>query len=185
MLSQTRTRAGRLVPRPRSSFLKSLEERAGLAFLVLALLLAGLLPAPAHDFQAGQLHIDHPWSRATPEGASVAGGFLVIHNGGAEADRLVAVSSEISARAEIHEMAVKDGVMTMRPLPDGLEVPAGGTVTLGPGAFHLMFIGLARQPKVGESFSAELVFEKAGKVTVEFAVGPMGGGHGGHGTHGG
>lgn len=185
MLSQFMSQAGRFIPRPQPTFLKSVEERLGLAFLALALLLVGLMPAPAHEFHAGELHLDHPWSRETPLGASVAGGYLVIRNDGAHSDRLVAVSSEIAARGEIHEMAVRDGVMTMRPLPDGLEIPAGGTVRLEPGSFHVMFIGLKRQPRDGETFPAELVFEKAGSVAVEFSVGPMGGGHGGHGAHGG
>ena len=176
-------RALRLALRARPSFLRSIEERLGLAFLVLAILVAMAFPVPAHDFKAGALHIDHPWSRETPAAAKVAGGFLVIHNGG-EADRLVSVSSEISERSEIHEMAVKDGVMTMRPLADGLEIPAGGTVALEPGGYHLMFIGLNRKPKQGESFAAELVFEKAGTVSVEFTVEAMGGSHGGHGSHG-
>ncbi|RUY67895.1 copper chaperone PCu(A)C, partial [Mesorhizobium sp. M7A.F.Ca.CA.001.09.2.1] len=75
-----------------------------------------------------------------------------------------------------HEMGVKDGVMTMRPVAGGLEIPAGGKVALAPGGYHLMFMGLKRQPKQGEKFSATLTFEKAGAVSVDFAVEGMGGG---------
>jgi hypothetical protein len=71
-------------------------------------------------------------------------------------------------------MGVKDGVMTMRPVSGGLEIPAGGKIALKPGGYHLMFIGLKRQPKQGEKFPATLTFEKAGSVTVEFAVESMG-----------
>lgn len=187
MFSFSNVASRALSRRPRPSFMRSMEERLGVTFLVLAILVATVFPAPAHDFKAGDLHIDHPWSRETPAAARVAGGFLVIHNSGG-ADRLVSVSSDISDRSEIHEMAVRDGVMTMRPLADGLEIPAGGTVELAPGGYHLMFIGLTRQPRQGESFTAELVFEKAGTVAVEFTVEAMGGGQGGHagqGTHGG
>lgn len=151
-----------------------------------ALSLAALLtsgPALAHEFKAGDIVIDHPWSRQTPEGAKVAGGFLVLKNEGSQADRLIGVSSSIAMRSEIHEMAVDDkGVMTMRPVEGGLEIPAGGSVALEPGSYHLMFMGLATRPVEGESFPATLEFEKAGKIEVEFAVSAMGGApkHDGH-----
>ncbi|TIX05878.1 MAG: copper chaperone PCu(A)C, partial [Mesorhizobium sp.] len=74
----------------------------------------------------------------------------------------------------LHEMGVKDGVMTMRPVGGGLEISAGGKVELKPGTYHVMFLGLKRQPKQGEKFPATLTFEKAGSVTVEFEVEGMG-----------
>jgi copper(I)-binding protein len=64
--------------------------------------------------------------------------------------------------------------MTMRRVEGGLEIPAGGSVTLDTGGYHLMFIDLKRQPKKGEKFLATLTFEKAGNVTVEFAVEGLG-----------
>ncbi len=140
-------------------------------------------PAFAHDFAAGDLSIDHPWSRATPEGARVAAGYASITNNGSEADRLIEVRSDFAASAEIHEMAVDgNGVMTMRPLADGIEIPAGEEVKLEPGSFHIMFMGPERQLVEGENFAGTLVFERAGEVEVEFAVEGMGGpgGHAGH-----
>ncbi|KUM28660.1 hypothetical protein AU467_10875 [Mesorhizobium loti] len=149
-------------------------EHLGLAVFVLLLLLACVPGALAHEFKAGDLVIGHPWSRATPPGAKVAGGYFTVTNKGNAPDRLLSISSEISDKAELHEMGVKDGVMTMRPVTGGLEIPAGGKVELKPGAYHLMFFGLKRQPKQGEKFPATLTFEKAGSVTVEFAVEGMG-----------
>ena len=140
-------------------------------------------PAFAHDFAAGDLSIDHPWSRATPEGARVAAGYASITNNGSEADRLIEVRSDFAASAEIHEMAVDgNGVMTMRPLADGIEIPAGEEVKLEPGSFHIMFMAPEKQLVEGENFAGTLVFEKAGEVEVEFAVKGMGGpgGHVGH-----
>lgn len=143
-------------------------------------LAAALLVAPAaawaHGFTVGSLEIGHPWSRATLPGAKVAAGYLSVKNNGTEADRLVAIESPISGKAEIHEMAVKDGVMTMRPLAGGLEIPAGGEVKLEPGSFHIMFMGLKEPAVEGVKFPATLTFEKAGKVAVEFAVDKPGGG---------
>jgi copper(I)-binding protein len=71
-------------------------------------------------------------------------------------------------------MAVTDGVMTMRPLPDGLPVPADGAVELKPGSYHLMLMELAAPLKAGESIAGTLTFEKAGTVPVTFVVAPIG-----------
>ncbi|MDG4892872.1 copper chaperone PCu(A)C [Mesorhizobium sp. WSM4976] len=146
------------------------RRRLAFAALFVVLLLACIPGAVAHEFKAGDLEIDHPWSRATPPGAKVAGGYFTVVNKGSASDRLLSISSDISDKAELHEMGVKDGVMTMRPVEGGLEIPAGGKVALKPGAYHLMFTGLKRQPKQGEKFPATLTFEKAGSVKVEFAV---------------
>ncbi|WP_296736089.1 copper chaperone PCu(A)C [Mesorhizobium sp.] len=149
-------------------------QHLGLAVFVLILLLACIPGAIAHEFKVGDLEIGHPWSRATPPGAKVAGGYFTVTNKGSAPDRLLSISSDISEKAELHEMGVKDGVMTMRPVTGGLEIPAGGKAELKPGGYHLMFVGLKRQPKQGEKFSATLTFEKAGAVTVDFAVEGMG-----------
>ena len=159
-----------------SRILSRVRGRLGLAVLTLAIILAGAQSVLAHEFKVGDLKIEHPWSRATPMGAKVAGGYFTIINKGSAPDRLLSISSDISEKAELHEMGVKDGIMTMRPVSGGLEVPAGAKVALAPGGYHLMFIGLKRQPKQGEKFGAKLTFEKAGTVDVEFAVEGMGGG---------
>jgi periplasmic copper chaperone A len=156
--------------------LSRLREHLGRVALAFAIMFAGAQSVLAHEFKVGDLEIEHPWSRATPAGAKVAGGYFTIINKGSAPDRLVSISSDISDKAELHEMGVKDGVMTMRPVTGGLDVPAGGKVALAPGGYHLMFIGLKRQPKQGEKFAATLTFEKAGTVNIEFAVEGMGGG---------
>lgn len=132
------------------------------------LLSAGL--ATAHEFKAGPLKIGHPWSRATTAGAKVGGGYLSIENTGTAADRLVSVSVPFAARSEIHEMAVKDGIMTMRPMDAGVELPAGTKVEFKPGGYHIMFMELKQQLKQGEMMKGTLTFEKAGAVDVEFKV---------------
>ncbi len=166
--------AARAMPRRASFFPSGLKERLGIAVLALTLSFTGIQAVLAHEFKVGDIEIGHPWSRATPIGAKVAGGYFTITNKGSSPDRLLSISSDVSDKAELHEMAVKDGVMTMRPVVGGLEIPAGGTVALAPGGYHLMFVGLKQQPKQGEKFSATLTFEKAGAVTVDFAVEGMG-----------
>jgi copper(I)-binding protein len=142
--------------------------------------IAASASASAHDYTVGSLRIDHPWSRATPKGASVAAGYLVIENKGSASDRLVGGSSAIADRFEIHEMKMDGGVMKMRPLARGLEVAPGKSVTIAPGGYHLMFINLKQPPVEGKRFKATLVFEKAGAVEIEFMVEAMGSAGSGH-----
>src|ERR1700690_161872 len=70
-------------------------------------------PAYAGEIKAGDLVITQAWSRATPGGAKVAGGYLTIENKGAAADRLIGGSGDVAGRIEVHEMATNNGVMTM------------------------------------------------------------------------
>ncbi len=161
-----------------------------LSTLALGAFLATCGAAFAHDYKAGPLEIGHPWSRATPNGAPVAAGFLTVTNTGAAADRLVSVASDAADKIEIHEMAVVDGVMKMRPLDKGIEIPAGGKLELKPGSYHVMFIGLKKPFVKGDVVKGALAFEKAGKVDVDFNVEDMGmkapamSGHDKHGAMG-
>ena len=155
--------------------------------------------APAHaqsspaSVKAGTLTIEQPWSRATPSGAKVAGGYMTITNTGTTPDRLVGGSLPQAGRFELHEMKTENGVMTMRPLPQGLEIKPGETVKLAPGGYHVMFMDLKEPLKQGETLSGELRFEKAGTVPVTYSVqavgaaspggAPAAGGHGGHHGH--
>lgn len=136
------------------------------------LLLAGLLAAPllaqAHDYSAGQIHIDHPWSREMPPSAPNAAAFFVLHNRG-EADRLVSASSPQAQKTEIHEHVHQDGLMKMQQV-QGVEVPAGGEVKFVPMGYHVMLFGVQQQLKNGERFPLTLRFEKSGEVQVEVAV---------------
>lgn len=128
-------------------------------------------PAGAQAASAGFHHtIAEPWARATPPGAKTGGGYFTLINNGDQADRLVSLSTGISDRAEVHEMSMKDGIMSMRELTDGLAVPAHGSVELKSGSFHVMFVRLKQPLKQGGHFSATLTFEKAGPVTVDFAI---------------
>jgi copper(I)-binding protein len=147
--------------------------RASAAALLVAL---SAPPVLAHDtdshaqVEVGPLVLTQGFSRATRPGAPVAGGFLTIANTGSADDRLIGASSAVAGHMEVHEMAMADGVMRMRELDGGLPIPAGATVTLQPGGFHVMFMEL-KQPLVeGETVDVTLVFEKAGEVTLPLAI---------------
>src|SRR5512147_2906199 len=90
-------------------------------------------PAHAQEVKAGDLVITQPWSRATPGGAKIAGGFLTIENKGSAPDRLISGAGDFAGKVEIHEMAMNNGVMTMRPLDKGLVIEPGKIVKLAPG----------------------------------------------------
>src|SRR5690606_32451445 len=139
--------------------------------------------ATAHDYKLGALEIGHPWSRATLPGAKVSAGYLTVKNHGSTPDRLVSATAGIAGKGEIHEMTVKDGVMNMRPVTGGVEIPAGGEVKLEPGAYHLMFMELKAPAVEGVKFPGTLTFEKAGTVEVEFAVEKAGGKEADHSAH--
>jgi hypothetical protein len=138
--------------------------------------LVALAVATAHaaDYKAGSLVIADPWSRATPKGASVAGGYMKITNNGSAPDRLIGGSSDVASSFEVHEMSMTGGVAKMRPVKGGLEIKPGQSVELKPGSYHVMFMGLKKPLGAGEHIKATLVFEKAGKVDVDYDVRAMG-----------
>jgi periplasmic copper chaperone A len=127
-------------------------------------------PARAQEVKAGDLVITQAWSRATPGGAKVAGGYLTIENKGAAPDRLIGGSVDVAAKLEVHEMATVNGVMTMRPIENGLTIEPGKTVRLAPGGLHLMMFDLKSPLKQGDKLPVTLEFEKAGKVNVSLDV---------------
>jgi copper(I)-binding protein len=137
-----------------------------------AVLLAALVAAPARaeEVKAGDLVITQAWSRATPNGAKIAGGYLTIENKGSVPDRLLGGSGEIAGKVEVHEMAMDNGVMKMRPLDQGLTIEPGKTVKLAPGGYHLMMFDLKGQLKQGDKVPVTLEFEKAGKVMLSLDV---------------
>jgi len=141
--------------------------------------------AHAEGVRAGDLVITQAWSRATPGGAKIGGGYVTIENKGSQPDRLIGGSADVADRVQLHEMAVSNGVMTMRPLEKGLVIAPGKTVKLAPGGYHLMLVDLKRPLKQGDKLPITLEFEKAGHVKLSFEVqgigahGPAAEGHSG------
>jgi copper(I)-binding protein len=137
----------------------------------------------AETYKAGPLVIAKPWSRATPGGAKVAGGYLTITNTGSAPDRLTAVTLSVATTGEVHESTNSGGVVRMRPVEGGLEIKPGATVELKPGGYHVMFMGLKEPLKEGQRLSGTLTFEKAGTVPVDFAVRSLGAQNAGASEH--
>jgi copper(I)-binding protein len=144
------------------------------ALLFAVALSVGVTSVGAHDYTRGGLVIDHPWTRPTPQGVKVGSGYLVIRNRGKSPDRLVSTSSPIAGKVEMHQTAIKDGIVTMRKVDGGLPIAPGKRLELNPNGHHLMFFDLKQPLKQGETFLATLMFEKAGAIDVEFKVESMG-----------
>jgi copper(I)-binding protein len=133
-------------------------------------LLSGVAFASAMT-KHGDLMMKDIWSRATPAQNGVV--YMTIFNQGQGMDRLVAVESPVAQKVELHTHIMKDGVMRMRRI-FAVEVHPGETAVLAPGGNHVMLRGLNHKLKEGETFAVTLVFEKAGKVTVDVEVGKAG-----------
>jgi len=127
------------------------------------------LPAAAHHYEAGDLHIDHPWSRETPPNAQTAAVYLTIHNHGTETDRLLSAETPAAERVELHEHIHQDGLMKMQQVAE-VVIPATGEVKFAPGGLHLMLFAPSKHYQDGEHFPITLHFARAGAVKVEVLV---------------
>lgn len=156
-------------------------NRSILLAVAIALLAA---PAAAENYTVGSIQIGNPWTRATPKGATIAGGYMTIANKGTALDKLIGGSSAAAGRFEVHRVEMEGSVMRMRPVDGGLEIKPGETVELKPGSFHIMLMDLKQPLAKGQRIKGTLEFEKAGKVEIEYAVEAIGaaspstGGHG-------
>ena len=138
--------------------------------------LSGARKPTAHA--VGKLLIGDPWARGVSDVAPECGGFFTVTNKSGTADRLVSASSSLAERIEIHAIKVVGGDIKMRPLPDGLRIPAETTLTLKPRGYHLLLLGLKAPLTKGESLPVTLLFDEAGSVELELVIrapGPVGG----------
>lgn len=109
---------------------------------------------------AQSVEVKEAWVRGTVPAQKATGAFMDLT--GKSAARLVAAESPVAGTVEIHNMTMEKGVMKMFPV-DGIDVPAGKTVKLAPGGYHVMLIGLKQQMKPGERVPLKLTFELADK----------------------
>jgi copper(I)-binding protein len=119
---------------------------------------------------ANALSLTDVRARPIPTAGGTGGVFMTIHNTTATADRLISASSPIAPAVEVHETVADNGMMRMRQLVDGLPIPASAVVTLKPGGYHIMVIGVDEAMDVGASFALTLVFEAAGEMTLDVPV---------------
>jgi copper(I)-binding protein len=141
-----------------------------LSFISLAIVgAASSLPAMAADTPKSTIAINHVYGYPTAAPGVTAAGYLTLTNTGKKADTLLDVQSPQTDSIEIHEMSMAGGVMKMRAL-DKVPLPAGKTVALAPGGFHLMLFSPSKALVVGDHVPLTLHFAKAGKVAVDLLV---------------
>jgi hypothetical protein len=159
--------------------MRTLMSALAAALLVSSAAFAAPPPVQAASGQAapGQtapVQVTDAWARASA-GAATTGATYVSLTAGAQADQLTAVSTPVAQTAEVHESTSEGGIMRMRPVA-GLDIPAGKTVKLSPGGYHIMMFGLHQPLKAGQSFPLTLTFAHAAPVTVTVNVRPIGAG---------
>ncbi|MCX7059502.1 MAG: copper chaperone PCu(A)C [Gammaproteobacteria bacterium] len=137
---------------------------------LLAASLLNTLPLYADNAAPTPLQITEVWTRPTGPGVGTGAGFLRIRNPGSHDERLLGAVSERAATVELHQLIEHDGVVGMRPLADGLVIPAGGEVRLAPSGTHLMLIDLRAPLLPGERVPLRLRFERAGELPVALHV---------------
>jgi periplasmic copper chaperone A len=153
----------------RKTDMRLFREFAFTAALTLGAL-ASFADAQAHEMKIGDLVIDHPWSRQSPMGATVAAGFLTITNNGKEEDRLLKATAAITPNVQLHDMKMDGDVMKMVEIAGGIAIPPGATVELKPMSQHIMFMDLKAPVKEGDVVAGTLTFEKAGTVDIQYEV---------------
>lgn len=144
---------------------------AALTVAALVILFTGT-PA-ASDPQANKIMISSAWSRPTIGQHANGAVYLTIHNAGMADDKLTGARTDISKKAELHQTTNEGGVMRMRHLHDGLDVPARATVGFAPAGHHIMLIGLKAPLARGQTFLLTLLFEKAGAIEIPVTVNIM------------
>ncbi len=130
---------------------------------------AAVLLLAATPVLAGDMEVSGAFLRASPKVANAGAGFLTVKNATGQDDRLIGAQADISKIVELHTH-VRDGdIMRMRPV-EAIALPAGATAELKPGGDHVMFINLSKPLEEGQKIPVTLVFEKAGRKTVEMPV---------------
>jgi periplasmic copper chaperone A len=134
-------------------------------------------PAAARSFALGGIEIVGPWARASLPATTDGGGFFTLTNKGTAPDRLIAASSAVAERVEIHAITVVGDGLRMRAREGGLALSPGTTLVLKPRGYHLLLTGLKTPLEPGSQVPVTLTFETAGNIDIELAVeapGPVG-----------
>ncbi len=133
--------------------------------------LAAFLLAGTQAF-AGEIVAEHPWSRATPPGASTGAVYVTLVS--KDGDRLVGATSPAAGGASVHDMTMDGNIMRMREVVGGLALPPGKAVTLQPGGYHIMLTGLKAPLKRGETVALHLTFANAPPLDIVAPVAGIG-----------
>lgn len=132
--------------------------------LLLATMLLFTSLISAETFSVEEAHV-----RATPPHSKNSAAFMQIHNNSTFTHKLIAASSDIAERVELHSHVMSDGMMKMRQV-EAIEVKAEDTATLRPGSFHVMFLGLKSPLVEGKSVKIKLYFDNGDEIIVNAPI---------------
>jgi len=119
---------------------------------------------------AQSIDIYDPYARSATPMAKTGAVFMMIHNTGNSADRLIGVTTPAAKMAQLHTHRDQGGVMKMVHVEEGFAVPAGETVFLERGGKHVMLMGLSEPFEQGKTIPLTLVFEQTGEIEIEVPV---------------
>lgn len=138
----------------------------------IVLAVAAAMPATcvlAASYRVGAIEVTQAWSRPAAKGQTGVG-YMTLANSGAAPATLVKVETAIAARAELHQSVMNGGVMSMKSLPAGVIIPAGGKVELAPAGIHIMLVGLKQKLELGQKAPLTLVFKDGARVQIQLPV---------------
>jgi copper(I)-binding protein len=136
------------------------HRTAILATVVAALaLVVGACASPT------SVSVSDVWVRPAPAGGETAA-YLTVTNGGGKDDVLVGVSTPDAQTAGLHQTSTDASGMTGMAHTDAIVIPAGGTVELKAGGYHVMLTGVTRDLTIGGSIKLVLTFEQSGVINI-------------------
>ena len=135
---------------------------------LLAILLATTVTSAQH-YEAGDIHIQSPWSRELPPTSPNGAVYLTLTNPGTQPDKLLSASTDVAELVEIHSHILEDGMMKMRRV-ESVDLPPHKAVLFTPGGYHFMLIGLKRPLEADDRFQLLLEFEQNSQALVEIVV---------------
>lgn len=139
--------------------------------------------AAAASGSSATIEATEVWARESPMMTDAGAVYLTLNNPGTQSDRLVeaAVDGDVAENVELHETSAEGGtgetgttdggmgMVEMRPV-EAIDIPPEGTVSLEPGGYHIMLLGLAGPLSAGDSFEVTLSFERAPDLAVTAEV---------------
>ena len=140
----------------RASSLFDRPTRRRIAALCAALFTLSLFAGAARSDEL--LQVSDAWISPSRPGQTVVGGYMRLRS--AQHAALVQIDTDMAAKVEMHQMSMQNDIMRMRRL-DRLELPAGQTVDLAPGARHLMLFDVRRPLKTGDMVTLTLTLQLA------------------------
>lgn len=150
---------------------------------LMATILAACSSAPSGTATVGKITISEAWARPTAtvdhsshdantkmDGPNSAAYLLIDNKGDADVLLSASVSQDVAAAAELHQTKEENGMMTMNPMPDGVELPANSQLAFKPGSYHIMLLGVKQTLAPGQAIKLTLKFKNSGEVAVDVPV---------------